>query len=84
MSRYIKVVDTAKKISEKLNIPLKNLIDILAEVSTADVQEVKHGKWVIGYFHDRVCSRCCHPDNDLSEFPHDYCPNCGARMDGEK
>ena len=45
---------------------------------------VRYGKWNVGYFHDRVCSICCHPDNDLNDFPHTYCPNCGAKMDIEK
>lgn len=48
---------------------------------TADVQEVKHGKWEKGkcgnYF---VCSEC----GQISDFfKYDYCPGCGARMDGE-
>lgn len=49
----------------------------------ADVAPVKHGKWNVGYFHDRVCSVCTHPDSDLNVFPHKYCPNCGAKMDDE-
>jgi hypothetical protein len=28
-----------------------------------------------------VCSCCTHPDNDLDDYPHLYCPNCGAKMD---
>ena len=46
----------------------------------ADVEPVRHGHWNIGYFHDRVCSCCLHPDNDLNDCAHDYCPNCGAKM----
>lgn len=44
---------------------------------------VKHGHWNVGYFHDRVCSCCLHPDNDLNDYAHDYCPNCGCKMGGE-
>lgn len=51
-------------------------------VNENDVVVVKHGYWIPGYFHDRVCSCCCHPDNDLNAYPHSYCPNCGAKMDG--
>ena len=50
-------------------------------IPAADVEPVRHGYWWVGYFHDRVCSCCCHPDNDLDDFPHPYCPNCGAKMD---
>ena len=48
---------------------------------TADVVEVKHGKWVcleaeIGYF---ACSEC---DHRILRAECNYCPNCGAKMDG--
>ena len=37
MARYIKAVECAEIISEKLNIPLGDLVDIFAEIPTADV-----------------------------------------------
>ena len=58
-------------------------IDAL-EAKLAESAPVRHGRWNIGYFHDRVCSRCLHPDNDLNDYAHSYCPNCGAKMDGDK
>lgn len=53
----------------------------IAEVDwqpTADVQEVKHGKWK---FRDGVsrCSVC----GDYVSCGSIYCPNCGAKMDKE-
>lgn len=42
---------------------------------------LKHGHWNVGYFHDRVCSFCCHPSNDLSEPAFNFCPWCGSKMD---
>lgn len=45
------------------------------------VVPVRHGHWNAGYFHDRVCSCCLHPDNDINDYAHSYCPNCGAKMD---
>ena len=48
----------------------------------ADVAPVRHGRWEVGYFHDRVCSCCLHPDNDFDDYAHNFCPNCGAKMDG--
>ena len=51
---------------------------------TADVAPVVHGHWNTGYFHDRVCSCCLHPDNDINDYAHGYCPNCGAKMDVER
>ena len=51
---------------------------------SADVEPVRHGYWQVGYFRDRVCSCCLHPDNELVDYPHPYCPNCGAKMDKKK
>ena len=56
---------------------------IVYRTPTADVAPVRHGHWNTGYFHDRVCSCCLHPDNDINDYAHSYCPNCGAKMDEE-
>ena len=48
----------------------------------SDVAPVKHGHWNVGYFHDRVCSCCTHPSNNLDDYPYNFCPHCGAKMDG--
>ena len=66
-------------------------IDIIALKETADVQEVRHGKWrykLLDNFKKVECT-CTHcgwrgVDNydsyvDISDF--EYCPNCGAKMD---
>lgn len=45
MARYIDAVKSAEVVSEKLNIPLDDLVDVFAEIPTADVVEVKHGEW---------------------------------------
>lgn len=47
-----------------------------------DVQPVKRGKW-IGVDHDMYfkCSECGY----MTEWQrYKYCPDCGARMDGEQ
>lgn len=49
--------------------------------STADVVEVRHGHWEKlkdGYW----CSNCCILEKDLKQ-EYNYCPNCGAKMDGK-
>ena len=56
-------------------------IEDLADIHAAKVSPVRHGRWETGYFHDRVCSCCTHPDNDLEERAHRFCPHCGAKMD---
>lgn len=55
-------------------------IDAIAEVPTADVQEVKHGKWL--WLDGVRCSNCNHK-LQTTGLP-SYCPNCGAKMRGEE
>lgn len=52
-------------------------------IPSADVVPVKHGRWVQmkRYKSEFVCSEC--GDLWLDEKSN-YCPNCGARMDGEE
>lgn len=51
----------------------------------ADVQEVKHGEWQNKYksgttVKEGVVSSCCDMWNNRKS---QFCPNCGARMDGD-
>ena len=61
------------------------LIAVRSE-SAADVQSVKHGKWKNVAGMNSKCSVCSHyfPVTEFDSRPFDinYCPNCGARMDG--
>lgn len=40
-----------------------------------DVEIVKYGKWM-----GTVCTAC--GESDSLYFNHDFCPSCGAKMDG--
>lgn len=54
--------------------------DIINDMPAADVVEVKHGQWIDGKCgHYKICSEC----NQIADFYFDYCPNCGAKMDGK-
>lgn len=61
------------------------LIGCLKDTPTADVVEVKHGKWDI----NSNCSVCGvykfeGLDADIwADWDIDYCPHCGAKMDGK-
>lgn len=48
------------------------------EQPTADVQEVRHGKWVKSDF-DVICSICGY----IESAPRPFCSECGAKMDKE-
>ena len=57
-----------------------SVLRVIDEHPTADVQEVRHGKWIInsdGYY--PYCSECGKEPKEMSEF----CPHCGAKMDKE-
>lgn len=69
---------------EHLKEMLNDFYVIPKDTPTADVTPICHGHWNVGYFHDRVCSCCLHPDNDLNDYAHSFCPNCGAKMDDEE
>lgn len=55
----------------------------------AEAEPVKHGRWLRtdAYPHRIYCSECYATfiRNDefphLEDIPHNYCPNCGAKMD---
>ena len=65
---------------------------IANDMDAADVVPVRHGRWQItdAYPHNVYCSEChkrfaqthwaVWEDGSL---PRAYCPNCGAKMDGE-
>ena len=64
---------------------LRDCKEALCELSSADVAPVVHGRWDIldGYKTRRVCSACGWDVPEYGKF-YSYCPNCGARMDGDK
>ena len=94
-------VDPDKVISERpddvfrYNSGLLSALQVVFDVSSADVVERKYGEWIAGeswsdgygmgeqYGRCYVCSECSHivQDNYI-ECSMNFCPNCGARMKG--
>ena len=64
-----------------------DFIDDIEEQPAADVAPVRHGRWLevrekrLFGEHYFLCSNC-KSRNGLM-IPFNYCPNCGAKMDGE-
>lgn len=65
---------------------------IFSPIPAADVAPVRHGRWQITdcYPHNVYCSECHRRFAQThwavwedGSLPREYCPNCGARMDGE-
>ena len=53
------------------------------KIESADVAPVRHGHWVsINEYPYEKCS-ICGETHDTVRCLDNYCPNCGARMDGE-
>lgn len=60
-------------------VPIAAVRQSIAQTPTEDVAKVVHGYWK-NYGAFCVCSVC--EESNLRTKP--YCPNCGAKMDGER
>lgn len=59
-----------------------------AKENAADVQPVKHGRWSECYtdshHYSGICTVCGKASiRSIKENPLEYCPKCGAKMDGD-
>lgn len=62
----------------------------IKQLSTADVQEIRHGKWefIDECANEGVYCSNCHKKVYRAQYANqkvksNYCPNCGAKMDKE-
>lgn len=84
MSRYvdIELYEDCKIVLHKEDNGFK-----CSELPTADVREVRHGKWLYNSIADpvyRICELCGSVyAMQEGECKYCFCPNCGAIMDGE-
>ena len=63
---------------------IAKIITLLTEAESVDAVEVVHGRWIyepveFTYEKDIKCSVC----GSYAKHASNYCPNCGAKMDGE-
>ena len=73
-----------------LLIPMRDVTNSIRNAPTIDAEPVRHGRWLyncyptVWYGHGEppewVCSEC----EERAYNTYDYCPNCGAKMDGGK
>lgn len=87
MAEYIKKETLVHRLKRPylFNIT-QRIFDIISEIPAADVAPVVHGRWVTHYrsgtpVAEGYISTCCDMWNNRKS---DYCPNCGAKMDGER
>ena len=77
--------------SKGMRIAIETCVELLDAQRTIDAVEVVHGRWIekqemLSWCEDDVdvfweCS-LCECQNGVGLSP--YCPNCGAKMDGER
>lgn len=89
MARAIDADEFMKNFDKEIENGATDVFDAvenaLEETPTIEAEPVKHGKWGETYYHYgegdfvRDCSECGEPYSPQTR----YCPNCGARMDGE-
>lgn len=92
MSRYIDVdrlIGELKSLPEQERIEYMGIYDCIKSVPTADdVRKVEHGHWhlIVGHsiWNRFVCSVCKNEVVLEGGIDYDYCPNCGAKMDGKE
>lgn len=81
----------------ELLVSINDVKRAIEQTPTADVEEVKHGYWEAENSRPKsskfICSVCgelayyIQPNRDKTwakRCPLEYCPNCGAKMDGER
>lgn len=96
MARYIDAERLCRGLKDMASVQYpdkqKTILGVVSTIEnapTADVEEVRHGEWYYG-----ICTNCGHEALDyLDETPSGcamttyitkYCPECGAKMDGER
>ena len=92
MAKYISVEIAKKALADSNLIPryaenCKPITDrIIDSLTAADVEPVRHGRWISknthGYDWTFVCSNCGYIDGHPFNDRHNFCPHCGAKMDG--
>ena len=91
MSEYIEREAAIKELMnntpEQVGYSREDAADCIRYMDAADVAPVRHGRWVsVPHKLARVCSVCNRDEPykfaDIDTDVYDYCPNCGAKMDG--
>lgn len=95
MAKYIdadKLWNRLISVSENDWVSFDTIDEVLSGMPAADVVEVRHGRWLMtdAYPHRVYCSECYAtliPNVEWFKtynIASNYCPNCGAKMDGEE
>ena len=83
MTEFVGAPDDVQKHDEQCNYA----IDMIEDALIVDVAPVVHGRWEPGNPICPVCGGNKFKDLDADiwcDWQPDFCPNCGAKMDGNK
>ena len=80
MAEYIEREDAIRVVNgqSSLTMTRSSLIDSISNLPAADVAPVRHGRWKRYGKNLGECSEC----GEIVSVRSNYCPNCGAKMDG--
>ena len=91
--QYILHIKSDKKVEKRLiDYCLESVVDVFEDTGlTADVQPVKRGRWITWDDSGFTKCSCCNSEYYISALQTvgdsegfvNFCPNCGARMDGD-
>ena len=72
-----------KETYRKLREYSREVDKVIKSVPAADVREVKRGKWIMKPHKMMGESPCCSECGAFEPMKRNFCPNCGAKMQGE-
>lgn len=75
----------------EVDITVESVVSKLRKLPIADVQSVKHGEWLDLWIEDDemtdggfMVNQCSVCKDEMYYGRPNYCPNCGAKMDGDE
>lgn len=94
MTKYVELKTAIDAVNDvyydtpDINLSADKLEAALRGIPSVDVAPVVHGHWIDnganGYKWAFICSRCGYVDGHPFDDRHNFCPSCGAIMDGGK
>lgn len=76
-----------KHANEHFILGIESVIEFVENLPAADVAPVRHGRWIPADQTGDCCYTCSECGFERDAYLLDvgnYCPNCGARMDGKE
>ena len=86
MDKYTKKEEAIRALlndaPEQVGYSREDAADYILYMDVADVAPVVHGRWVEYQIPPIICCSNCDWATGIEEKNFQYCPNCGAKMDG--